>query len=359
MGADALALSESQRRVVWVVGWMACALVCFSGMAISIRELARHLGIFEILALRCLGGLALLGAFAACRGGGIGPLRPVPLHLARNLVHVIAQTAWAYGITVLPLATVFALEFTAPAWVTLLAVLFLGERATRARLGGLVLGFAGVLVVLRPGAEAFRPEALIVLAAAFCFATALVLTKAMTARMNVLTLLFWMQVLQLPLLLLAHAVGGDGGLPFRTLGSAPPLMLAMLCLSGLIAQVAVASAFRHGDAATVVPLDFLRIPLIAAVGAAMYGEPFDPVVLMGAAITAAGILWNLREAAGAADPRARRARPSAPAAHVAQVRPVAEPVTETEKHAAQHGGRSGCQGPCTATARRRDHDEGS
>lgn len=285
------------RRVALVAAWMSGALVCFSGMAVAVRELSPHLGVFEMLALRALGSLAMLGGFVAWGGGVLG--RPVPfgMHLARNVVHLGGQASWTYGLTLLPLATVFALEFTAPAWVTLLAVLFLGERLTRARLGGLVLGFAGVLVVLRPGAETFRPEALVVLGSAFCFATALVFTKAMTARMNTVTLLVWMQVIQLPLILAAHLALAGGALPFGGLAAASAPMVAVLCVSGLLAQVSVTNAFRHGDAATVVPLDFLRIPLIAAVGAAFYAEPFDALVLLGAALTAAGIVWTLREAA--------------------------------------------------------------
>ena len=296
MAAQGSAGPAGGRSVPRVLLWMTGALVCFSSMAISIRELAPSLGVFEMLALRCAGGLVLLLGAAAAGLGPIGPPRPLGLHLARNSVHLVAQSLWAWGLTLLPLATVFALEFTAPAWVTLLAVLFLGERLTPGRLGGLVLGFLGVLVVLRPGAESFRPEALVVLGAALCFATALVFTKAMTARMNTLTLLVWMQVIQMPVFLLGHAVL-TGGAPFQGLATASPAMLTLLCVSGLAAQVSVAQAFRHGDAMTVVPLDFLRIPLIAAVGSAIYAEPFDGLVLAGAAITAAGILWSLRDAA--------------------------------------------------------------
>jgi drug/metabolite transporter (DMT)-like permease len=291
-----------------LVGWMAGALLCFSAMAIAVRELAAAgLSVSEILAARCLGGLLLLGAWAALGGGGgglraIGRPAPLRLHLLRNTLHVGAQLGWATGLTLLPLATVFALEFTAPAWTTLLAVLVLGERATAARIGSLLLGFLGVLVVLRPGAEAFQPAALIVLASAIGFAAALVVTKHMTGILGVMNILFWMQVIQLPMLLGLHLAATGGAAPLRGLGMGHAPMVALLCVSGLVAQVSVANAFRYGDAATVIPLDFLRIPLIAAVGALLYGERFDLFVLLGAAITAAGIVWNLRDAAAARGP---------------------------------------------------------
>lgn len=305
-----------------VVGWMTGALLCFSGMAIAVRELAgQGLSIFEILALRCLGGILLLSAWGALAAPGgiraVGLPRPFRLHLARNTVHVAAQAFWATGLTLLPLATVFALEFTAPAWTTLLAVLFLGERPTRARIGSLVLGFVGVLIVLRPGAETFRPEALVVLAAALGFAVALVVTKHMTATIGVLGILFWMHVIQLPMNLGMNLVASGGALPLQGFAASHLPMAALLCLCGLLAQVSVTNAFRHGDAATVVPLDFLRIPLIALLGALLYGERFDLLVMLGAAVTAAGILWNLRDAT-----RGRAvARPAAAAASGAPGQP--------------------------------------
>ncbi len=285
---------------------MGGALVCFCAMAVAVRELAAAgMGVFEILALRCLGGLLLLLPWALLapppRRGRGGGWRPLPrLHLARNLVHFGGQAGWAYGLTALPMATVFALEFTAPAWTTLLAVLFLGERATPARIGALALGLLGVLIVLRPGAEAFRPEALVVLASALCFAVALVVMKRMTlAAVATLPILLWMNALQLPLNLAVHLGASGGAPPWRALAAEPAALLpaaAALCLGGLLAQVSVVSAFRHGDAATVVPLDFLRIPAIAAVGAALYAEPIDGFVLLGAAVAAAGIAWVLRDA---------------------------------------------------------------
>ena len=77
--------------------------------------------------------------------------RHLPLHLFRNTVHLGAQYLWAMSLLLLPLATVFALEFTTPAWTLLLAVPILGERMTASRIGAVVLGLLGVLVILRPG----------------------------------------------------------------------------------------------------------------------------------------------------------------------------------------------------------------
>lgn len=276
---------------------MAGTLVSFSALAVSVRELAGTLGVFEMLALRNLAGILILAAYSLWFAGErIGAPRPLRLHALRNVPHWAGQACWAYGITVLPLATVFALEFTTPVWTMLLAVPFLGERVTAGRLGALALGFIGVLVILRPGAASFRPESLVVLLAAVLFAVQLTTTKLLTTTNSVLTIMFWMNVMQFPLFAASHIATGGSAWMFAGLTLAKLPAAFLLCASGLLAHVCLTNAFRHGDAITVVPIDFLRVPLIAAVGVVLYHEHFDPLVLLGAAITACGILWSLSEA---------------------------------------------------------------
>ena len=280
-----------------VVLWMAGALLSFSALAIAVREMARVLSIWEVLALRNVGGIVVLGAYALlfARDDLRAP-RPFKIHALRNIFHFGGQACWAYGVTVLPLATVFALEFTTPAWTMVLAVLFLGERVSTARIGALVLGFIGVLVILRPGASAFQPASLVVLAAALLFAVQIITTKFLTASNSTLTILFWMNVLQLPAYLVVNVALG-GKLWFAAdIPSDQWLPLLLLFVTGLSAHVCFTNAMRYGDAALVVPIDFLRIPFIAVIGMLLYHEGFDPVVLLGAAISAIGILWSLHDA---------------------------------------------------------------
>jgi drug/metabolite transporter (DMT)-like permease len=109
---------------------------------------------------------------------------------------------WALGVTLLPLATVFALEFTAPAHAVVLFALFLRERLTPGRIGMVAFGLLGALVILRPGLENFQPAAFLVLGAAVGFAIQLTITKAMTATETPYAIMLWMNVMQLPLGLL-------------------------------------------------------------------------------------------------------------------------------------------------------------
>jgi len=279
-----------------VILWMTGALISFSALAVAIREMARVITVWEVLALRNMGGIVVLGAYALLAGQRIGWPTPLRIHALRNVFHFAGQACWAFGVTLLPLATVFALEFTTPAWTMVMATLFLGERISTARIGALVLGFVGVLVILRPGAAAFDPAALVVLAAALFFSVQITATKFLTGTNSTLTILFWMNLVQLPAYLATDLLLGGDPFFIARIPAEQWLPLVLLLVTGLSAHVCFTNAMRYGDATLVVPIDFLRIPFIAAVGVLLYAEPFDALVLLGAAISAAGILWSLVEA---------------------------------------------------------------
>ena len=278
-------------QLVPVVLWMTGTLLSFSAMAIAIRELSRALGILEILALRSAIGLVILLAIGLARPALLRAVRTrhIWLHLMRNGVHFAAQVAWATSLTLLPLATVFALEFTMPAWTALLAALFLHERLTQSRIGAVVLGFVGVLVIIRPGLQSFQPAALLTLAAAFGYGIALTTTKRLTATDTTFGIIFWMNLMQLPMNL-----AGSDPLFILKLGTAQIVPVIGLGIAGLASHYCLSNAFRAGEATLVVPLDFMRIPLIALVGWSLYGEALDIYVFAGAGLIISGVLWNLR-----------------------------------------------------------------
>ena len=279
-------------KLVRVVLWMIGALLSFSVMAVSIRELSRGgLSIFEILAIRSGVALLVLLFLLLVRKDLRPHARPrrMGLNLFRNVVHYASQFSWALSLTMLPLAMVFALEFTMPAWTALLAVWFLHERLTPSRLGVVVLGLVGVLVILRPGIADFNPAAILVLLAAFGYAITMITTKQLTVTETNFGIIFWMAVIQFPLSL----IGSDPAV-FMHLETRHILPAMGVGIAGLTSHFCLSNAFRSGDATLVVPLDFMRIPLIAVVGWAFYGEQLDIFVLLGALIIVAGVLWNLR-----------------------------------------------------------------
>jgi drug/metabolite transporter (DMT)-like permease len=276
--------SQTLRGVLWMGG----AVLSFSAMAIAARELLAHMQPFQVLFVRSMVMLAIVLVIVAQADPGAAGTRRLPLHALRNLVHFGGQYCWVFAIGALPLATVFAIEFTMPVWTAILAAALLGERLNRGRAVMLVLGLAGVLIILRPGSGFFQLATLVALAAAFLYAGNMIATKRLSATEPPLAVLFWMSVMQTPLSLVA-ALPQWVAPPVSTL---PWIML--IGVGSYTAHYCMTRAFKLADASVVVPIDFTRLPLIAVVGAMFYGEPFDPWIIVGALVIFAGTYYSLR-----------------------------------------------------------------
>jgi drug/metabolite transporter (DMT)-like permease len=284
-------LLPRKSNVPAAVAWMVGTLFSFSLMAISVRQLGGVLNLFELLTVRAVGGLGLLFVVMAAQPALFGylALRRPWVHLVRNGTHFIANICWTNAVILLPLATVFAIEFMMPVWAGLLAVLLLGERFTLSRAGSIVLGFIGVLVILRPGIEAFQLAAIGVLVASLGYAASNIATKKLIPVQSTIAILFWMNVMQIGMAL----PGIDFLFPLR-LAADQWIWAFGLAFGGTFAHYCLTNALRVADAIVVIPLDFLRIPLIALVGWTFYGERLDLLVFAGAGIIVSGIVWNLR-----------------------------------------------------------------
>ena len=158
------------------------------------------------------------------------------------------------------------------------------------RVAAIALGFAGILLITRPGVEAIHPAAFAVLGAAIAYAVSYTMVKSLTATESPLTILVYMTVVQLPISL---AFSVDGWV-WPSAAAWP--WIVVVGLSGLTAHYCMARAFQQADAILVVPLDFLRLPLIAAFGFFYYGEALNPWVLGGAALVFAANFLNIRYA---------------------------------------------------------------
>jgi drug/metabolite transporter (DMT)-like permease len=278
-------------RLGWLVFWMSGTLGAFIIAALSVRALAHSLNAFEMMTVRSAGGLIILLVMGLASPALLRSIRArhMRMQFTRNFVHFGSQICWTLAITLLPLATVFALEFQIPAWVTLLAVLFLGERMTATRAGALVICFVGVLVILRPGLEAFQPAALLLVLGSLLFAIAAVITKKLIVTETTFSIMFWMNLMQLPM----NFAGSDLS-SFLRLDAAMALPLLGVAAAGLAIHYCLTNAFRYGDAMIVIPMDFLRVPLVAIIGWMFYGEHLDIFVFAGASLIVGGVLWNVR-----------------------------------------------------------------
>ena len=298
------AVADPRRAAIWMIG----ALLSFSMVAITGREAMRSIGALELLFWRAGTGLLVLALLHVAMRGTLASLRTGQPALTggRALVHFAAQLSWMLAVSMIPLVEVFALEFTSPLWVAVLAPLFLRERLTAWRAFAAVVGFAGALVVVWPAGAGPSPRAfveqlslgpgsLLALASAFGFALNMMAVRHLTRTDSPFVTLVWMHVLQLPLSA-ALVLFGTG----LTLSSAGAFGWAALCgLSGLAAHYCLTRASRLADAIVVAPMDFLRLPLIALVGMALYDEPLRVPVMAGAAciLVANGLnLWAERRA---------------------------------------------------------------
>jgi drug/metabolite transporter (DMT)-like permease len=301
-GAPAGSVTSPAGRLGWLTIWMSGTLTAFIIAALSVRALSHQLNAFEMMTIRSFGGLLILLVMGVASPALLRSVRwnRMPLQLGRNVAHFGSQICWTVGITVLPFATVFALEFIIPAWVTLLAVLFLGERMTPTRAGALAVCFLGVLVILRPGHDAFQPATLLLVLGALLFAIAAVITKKLIVTESTFSIMFWMNLMQLPL----NYAGSSDYTFFLKLDAAMALPVLGIACAGLAIHYCLANAFRYGDAMVVIPMDFLRVPLVAIIGWMFYGEHLDIFVFAGAGLIVGGVLWNVRGEAQRNEPMA-------------------------------------------------------
>jgi drug/metabolite transporter (DMT)-like permease len=191
---------------------------------------------------------------------------------------------------------VFSLEFTMPAWTALLAVWLLSEKLTPSRIGVVILGFVGVLVILRPGIATINPAAFLALGAGLGFAIVMIATKKLTNTESTFAIIFWMSVIHLPLSVIGSLLAGNPS-AFLHMHLTAILPIIGVGIGGTSSHYCLSNAFRAGDATLVVPLDFMRIPLIAVVGWAFYDESLDTFVFLGALVIVVGVLWNLQSEA--------------------------------------------------------------
>lgn len=280
--------------------WMAGALTSFCILAIGARELSGELNIAQSLSIRSAIGLVFLSGvyfirsqFFKDRGlKGVANQprhKVVKLHLFRNVFHFLAQYGWFFGIGLLPLAEVFALEFTVPIWTLLIASFFLNEKVTSNKLIAIFLGSLGVIAIVQPGYALIDYASIVVLVSAICFAISHTTTKSLAKTESPLTILLFMCLIQLPIGLLLS--WSDWVFPQGDQW----LWLVVIGLSALSAHFCLAKAMQYAEVTTIITLDFFRLPLIALVGVVFYSEAFELPLLIGGALMLIGNLIGVRD----------------------------------------------------------------
>lgn len=270
--------------------WMFGAVGSFVIMAIAGRELAAELNTFEIMAYRSVIGFVIVCGLVLSGSRGFTQVKTkrVGLHVVRNVFHFAGQNLWFYGVAVIPFAQLVALEFTNPIWVAVLAPFLLSEKITKWRVLAALIGFAGVLIVARPGVAPFNVGHAAGLGAALGFALNTIFTKELSRTDSILCVLFWMTLSQAAM---GFAVAVPAGITMFSWTMAPWVVIVGVC--GLTAHYCLTSALANAPASVVAPMEFIRLPVLAVVGMMVYGEPLEIVVLLGGAVILAGNLLNI------------------------------------------------------------------
>jgi len=270
-------VSNTLKAVLWMMG----AVVSFSAMAVAGREMSVELDTFEIMTYRSMIGLVIVVVI----GFSTGKTRSfrtdrLGLNLVRNIFHFTGQNLWFFAVTVIPLAHLFAFEFSVPIWVTLAAPFLLSERLNSLRVTAVFIGFAGILMVTRPWVAGLSIGIIAAALSAICFAGTAIATKQLTRSQSILCILFWMTLMQLVFGLIC--AGYDGNIALPTYATLP--WVIVVGLGGLFAHYCVTTALSLAPATVVLPVDFTRLPLIALIGWLFYNEAVDIWVVLGAAI---------------------------------------------------------------------------
>ncbi len=279
-------MSDTTKAALWMIG----AIVSFSSMAIAGRAVSLELDTFEIMMYRSLVGIVLVVSVATMAGTLSQVSRQdLGLHFIRNLCHFAGQNLWFFAITVIPLAQVFALEFTAPIWAVLLSPLILSEPLRRPGVIAAVIGFVGILMVARPTADTLSIGQLAAATASIGFALSALFTRKLTRTQSITCILFYLTVMQA-----AFGVffaGLDGAIAWPSTAAMP--WLVTIACAGLIAHFCLTTALRLAPASIVMPIDFVRLPLITVVGMLLYSEAIDLWAAAGAVVIFGGNYFNL------------------------------------------------------------------
>lgn len=248
------------------IALMLCATLSIATMNATIRHLTSTLHPFEIAFFRNLFGLVIISSFLLHAGWAPLKTTKIGLHALRGGLNLIAMLAFFMGLALETLAKVAALSFTAPLFASLIAIFMLRERARLGRWMGMLAGFAGALVILRPGIDSISTGGLLVLASSAIWALALIDIKVLTRTDSSLTITLYAAIFQVPLSILPAAFVWQWPV------GAQWAWLTLIAVAGTVSQLTLTQAFREADTTIVMPVDFTKLIWASAIGFFVFGE---------------------------------------------------------------------------------------
>ena len=279
--------SQLTQSIFWMLG----AMISFTLMAVSGRELFSSLDTFEIMLYRSLVGILLVLAF----GKYFKTLHQIradnlSLHFIRNISHFGGQNFWFYAIALIPFSQLFAFEFSTPLFIVFLAPIFLGELLTKEKLIAAAIGFLGIVLVARPDLNTISWALIAAFLLPVCFAATAIATKLLTRKFSLTCILFWLVIMQTVFSLICAGYDFDIRIPKQT--DLP--FLLVVSVTGLTAHLCMTKAFSLAPVSVVMPIDFVRLPLISMVGYLFYNEVLTWYIILGSALVFAGNYINIK-----------------------------------------------------------------
>ena len=273
------------------IAWMLGFIINISIMAISIRELSLKYTSFEIQNFRNIFSIIIIILiFIVTKNTNLNTFQ-LKNNFIRNIFHFIGQSAWTWGLTVLPLAVVFSLEFTMPIWAVIIAIVLLKEKITLNKICFLIIGLMGTWIIFMPDTKYIGFYNIIVLCSAITYAIAHNFTKKLTTTDSILSILFFMSIIQLPFSLVGSLIIGN--IQYNIMMEIP--LIIVLTFTSLLAHYSLSSALKYSDASIVLPIDYIRLPLIVFIGWYYYDEKISTNVVIGSILIIFGVVFFLNK----------------------------------------------------------------
>ena len=264
---------------------MLLATLSFSGMHATIKHVSTDLHPFEIAFFRNFFGLVALFPFFIRHG--LTPLKTnrIGLHVGRVALNIGSMLAFFYAISITPLAEVIALSFAAPIFATLLAIFIFREKVALTRWMAILFGFAGTVVILRPGYEALSLGPILALMAAMTWGSAVIIIKTLSKTDSSVTITAYMVLFMTPLSLIPALLVWEWPTWERL------AWLALVGSFGTAGHLTMNVAIKLAPTNVVMPIDFVRLIWVAIIGYFIFAEIPDIFVWIGGAMIFLSGLW--------------------------------------------------------------------
>jgi drug/metabolite transporter (DMT)-like permease len=290
----------------------AISVVFFSINDVAIKFLSGGYALHQVVLIRSLIGLLLVVVVIAplTDGWAIARTKRLKMHMFRGLCVVFANMTFFLGLAAMPLADAVAIFFISPLVITIFSVLFLGESVGPRRWAAIAVGFIGVLIMMRPGTDAFQVASILPLAAAFCYAGIHIITRRIGGTESAATMAFYIQIMFIVVCLAMGLAVGDGrfgdqsdpSLAFLLRAWSWPLVadypvFAIIGIGIATAGYLISQAYRVAEASFIAPFEYLALPMSVVLGMLVFAEFPDAWDYLGMAlILGAGLFTIWREA---------------------------------------------------------------